>query len=230
MTLNDLKTKYHLTPQEIREAIDAGFTMDDMLDLYKADIIERQNAALESEDFEQTPAIQPIGVPKANGKPATPVLPAVLPPPVAAPKKRGRPSNAAKTMAQTAVQNVIPQQPLQLPNGIKVNRNAVYRNQVAKVQAAIQYLRQFNTPSPKGITSKGIHVVYSHFNEIMPAKLGVTNVEPTWELRALLTLMAERGDIGLEPRRGGPMIYLPGESPAKSGVSLSQAEQALANL
>jgi hypothetical protein len=255
MTLNDVVLSTGLEPDAIRSLLNQkGTKLEDIVEAwalpnYKAgkavdrtvetDLSEEEyNALGDAEDEENeedtiAPPVQPIGVPRKR-TPVASVLPAVLPAPVATPKKRGRPKKtvgfAANMITNGRVSVPVTPRTVPLPNGMRLNTQSVYRSQVAKVQAAIQYLRQFNTPSPKGITSKGIHVVYSHFNEIMPAKLGVSNSEPTWELRALLTLMAQRGDIGLEPRRGGPMIYLPGESPARSGVSLADATAALANL
>jgi len=56
--------------------------------------------------------------------------------------------------------------------------------------------------------SKGIHSVYSGFNDAFREYYEEDPVEVTREL-------ARQGKIEIQPRKGGVMMYLPGESPPK---------------
>lgn len=56
--------------------------------------------------------------------------------------------------------------------------------------------------------SKGIHSVYSGFNEAFKRYFDGANPIATTKA------MAEAGTIVLRPVRGGVMLYLPGEAPA----------------
>lgn len=56
---------------------------------------------------------------------------------------------------------------------------------------------------------KGIHSVYSGFNEAFRAYFGDDPVKCTNQLAA-------EGVIETRPARGGIMLYLPGEAPARS--------------
>jgi len=57
---------------------------------------------------------------------------------------------------------------------------------------------------------KGIHSVYSGFNEAFKSYYeGANPIEATDEL-------ARQGKIGLRPVKGGVMLYLPGEGPEMS--------------
>jgi nitrogenase molybdenum-iron protein alpha/beta subunit len=63
---------------------------------------------------------------------------------------------------------------------------------------------------------KGIHSVYSGFNEAFKAYFSEDPVAAT-------TKMSKEGKIQLMPVKGGVMIYLPGEAPVK----LNRGEEAL---
>ena len=54
--------------------------------------------------------------------------------------------------------------------------------------------------------SRGIHSVYSGFNDAFRQYFGENPIPITQEL-------AKRGVIEIQPRKGGVMIYLPGEAP-----------------
>jgi len=56
---------------------------------------------------------------------------------------------------------------------------------------------------------KGIHSVYSGFNEAFRAYFNDDPVKWT-------TQLAAEGVIEIRPARGGVMIYLPGEAPART--------------
>ncbi|MCU0244538.1 MAG: hypothetical protein MUE80_07290 [Acidobacteria bacterium] len=57
---------------------------------------------------------------------------------------------------------------------------------------------------------KGIHSVYSGFNEAFKAYFdGANPIEAT-------DALAQQGKIGLRPVKGGVMLYLPGEGPEMS--------------
>lgn len=56
---------------------------------------------------------------------------------------------------------------------------------------------------------KGIHSVYSGFNEAFRAYFNEDPVKWTNQL-------ASEGTIEIRPARGGIMLYLPGEAPARS--------------
>lgn len=57
---------------------------------------------------------------------------------------------------------------------------------------------------------KGIHSIYSGFNEAFKAYFdGANPIEATDEL-------AKRGKIALRPVKGGVMLYLPGDGPEMS--------------
>ena len=69
---------------------------------------------------------------------------------------------------------------------------------------------------------KGIHTVYSGFNEAFKQFYGKSSVEIT-------TRMAQDGKIVTRPVKGGVMLYLPGEAPAgKSGSAQAALEKILA--
>jgi len=70
---------------------------------------------------------------------------------------------------------------------------------------AIKKLRDTNR-------SQGIHSVYSGFNAAFKSYFGE-------EARPTTNEMATAGKIVVQPRKGGVMIYLPGESPAMSDGS-----------
>ena len=57
---------------------------------------------------------------------------------------------------------------------------------------------------------KGIHTVYSGFNQAFKEYFGKNPVEVTKKL-------AEEGRIAIRPVRGGVMLYLPEEAPAPRG-------------
>jgi len=61
--------------------------------------------------------------------------------------------------------------------------------------------------------SKGIHSVYSGFNQAFREYYEDDPVPVTQQL-------AKDGQIEIQPRRGGVMIYLPGEGPAKDTGSV----------
>lgn len=71
----------------------------------------------------------------------------------------------------------------------------------AFVHRAIRTLR-----TPK---SKGIHSVYSGFNDAF--KRYFPDLDPV----ATTTRLAQEGRIELRPVRGGVMLYLPGDAPAR---------------
>lgn len=56
---------------------------------------------------------------------------------------------------------------------------------------------------------KGIHSVYSGFNEAFRTYFNEDPIKCTNKL-------AEEGAIEIRPARGGIMLYLPGEAPARS--------------
>lgn len=56
---------------------------------------------------------------------------------------------------------------------------------------------------------RGIHSVYSGFNEAFRAYFNEDPVKWT-------TQLASEGTIEIRPARGGIMLYLPGEAPARS--------------
>lgn len=66
--------------------------------------------------------------------------------------------------------------------------------------------------------SRGIHVVYTGFNDAFRAYF------PDKDPKTELDKLKEAGKIVLVPRRGGPMIYLPNEGPGGTHV---QGEDAL---
>ncbi len=53
---------------------------------------------------------------------------------------------------------------------------------------------------------RGIHTVYSGFNQAFKEHFGKSSIEVTRK-------MAEEGKIVIRPVRGGVMLYLPGEAP-----------------
>ena len=61
--------------------------------------------------------------------------------------------------------------------------------------------------------SKGIHCVFSGFNDAMRLYYGWDKAQG---IEAINTL-AEQGGIVLIPRRHGPMLYLPDEGPSGGG-------------
>jgi hypothetical protein len=65
-------------------------------------------------------------------------------------------------------------------------------------------IRTLRTPQ-----SRGIHSVYSGFNQAF--KQYFPGEDPV----AVTTRLAEAGRIELRPVRGGVMLYLPGEAPAR---------------
>ena len=68
--------------------------------------------------------------------------------------------------------------------------------------------------------SKGIHTVYSGFNDAFRQYYGTDPVEATQRL-------AEEGKILMHRTKGGAMVYLPGEGPTVSRRNAT-AEQLLA--
>ena len=66
-------------------------------------------------------------------------------------------------------------------------------------------------------TFKGIHTVYSGFNEAFRVYYG--GEDPI----QVTTALAAEGAIALRPVRHGVMLYLPGEAP----VAINRGEQAL---
>ena len=70
--------------------------------------------------------------------------------------------------------------------------------------------------------SKGIHVVYSSFNAAFRVKF------PGLDVRKVVDAMAERDLIAKQMRRGGPMIYHPGEGPTRN--TTAEASKALAKI
>ena len=56
---------------------------------------------------------------------------------------------------------------------------------------------------------KGIHTVYSGFNQAFKDYFGTNHVETTQKL-------AEEGKITIRPVRGGVMLYLPEEAPGQT--------------
>lgn len=58
--------------------------------------------------------------------------------------------------------------------------------------------------------SKGIHVVYSGFNAAFRATFPNVDVQET------TNRLAREGKIALRPCRGGAMIYLPADAPART--------------
>lgn len=70
--------------------------------------------------------------------------------------------------------------------------------------------------------SKGIHTVYSGFNSAFTEYFGTSPVEATKALQ-------ESGKLDLIPRKGGVMIYLPGEAPQGGATNnTAQTKKALA--
>ena len=55
--------------------------------------------------------------------------------------------------------------------------------------------------------SRGVHSVYSGFNDAFRQYFGENPIPVTQEL-------AKKGIIEVQPRKGGVMIYLPGEAPS----------------
>ena len=94
----------------------------------------------------------------------------------------------------------------------------------AFVKRAILALRNLDDPDEKK-RSKGIHVVYSGFNGALRKQYGWDKTQAIEAMNALV----ETGEIVLIPRRGGPMIYLPGDAPSGSSAA-SQEKQADATL
>lgn len=62
---------------------------------------------------------------------------------------------------------------------------------------------------------KGIHSVYSGFNQALKEYFGTNPVEITQRL-------AEEGKIGTRPVKGGVMLYLPQDAPAAGGDALAK--------
>jgi hypothetical protein len=62
---------------------------------------------------------------------------------------------------------------------------------------------------------KGIHTVYSGFNQAFKEYFGTNPVEMTQRL-------AEAGKIVVRPVRGGVMLYLPQDAPAAGGDALAK--------
>ena len=78
---------------------------------------------------------------------------------------------------------------------------------------AIKKLRDTNR-------SQGIHSVYSGFNAAFKSYFGE-------EARPTTDKMVSEGKLVVQPRKGGVMMYLPGEAPAMSDGS---GEAALAKM
>ncbi len=62
---------------------------------------------------------------------------------------------------------------------------------------------------------KGIHTVYSGFNQAFKEYFGTNPVEMTQRL-------AKEGKIVVRPVRGGVMLYLPQDAPAPGGDALAK--------
>lgn len=64
--------------------------------------------------------------------------------------------------------------------------------------------------------SKGIHAVYSGFNNAFREYFGEDPVE-------FMRDLAKQGKVEIAPRRGGVMIYLPGEAPKSASTLGNEA-------
>lgn len=67
---------------------------------------------------------------------------------------------------------------------------------------------------------KGIHVVITGFNKAFEKYFG-------FKSREYLDKLVEKGVIELRMRRGGPMIYKPGDAPSESESADKKGEEAL---
>lgn len=74
---------------------------------------------------------------------------------------------------------------------------------LTKEEFVIKAIRDLRDPN----RSAGIHSVYSGFNAAFKAYFGE-------EARPTTDRMAAEGKIVIQPRKGGVMIYLPGEAPS----------------
>ncbi len=72
--------------------------------------------------------------------------------------------------------------------------------------------------------SKGIHVVFSGFNAAFRRTF------PGRDPQQVTKAMAAAGQIVLRPCRGGAMLYLPGEAPARSDGSDAKADRLLKSM
>lgn len=65
--------------------------------------------------------------------------------------------------------------------------------------------------------SKGIHTVYSGFNNAFRAQFAGEDPRETTDA------MAAAGELEIRPTKGGVMIYIPGEAPEKRDFSGAEA-------
>jgi len=133
----------------------------------------------------------PAPAPAKRTRKAAPASQPVAPAPVTAP--------AAKPAPVTAT----------APNGARVDITDPYRRMVAFTHRAIAVLRSAERASGNAKTksSKGIHSVYSGFNQAFGEHFSLAK-EQVW---ATVDMMVSRGDIQAHFCRGGKMLYLPGE-------------------
>jgi hypothetical protein len=73
---------------------------------------------------------------------------------------------------------------------------------MTKEEFVVEAIKTLRDPS----RSQGIHSVYSGFNQAFKTYFGE-------EARPTTDQMAAAGKIVVQPRKGGVMIYLPGEAP-----------------
>jgi len=73
---------------------------------------------------------------------------------------------------------------------------------LTKEQFVVEAIKKLRDTSK----SAGIHVRFSGFNQAFKAYFGE-------DARATTEQMKVEGKLIVQPRRGGPMIYLPGEAP-----------------
>jgi len=76
---------------------------------------------------------------------------------------------------------------------------------LSPLEFALRAIRKLRDPAK----SKGIHVVYSGFNAAFREYF------PELDPVATINALEEQGDLVKGFARGGPMLYLPGEMPAR---------------
>jgi hypothetical protein len=94
----------------------------------------------------------------------------------------------------------------------------------AKKLSEVEFAHKFIKEQRDESKSTGVHSVYSNFNATF--KLYFDGADPV----AATKKMAKDGDLESQFRRGGVMLYLPGEAPDKAADSNGKAEKILAGM
>jgi len=91
------------------------------------------------------------------------------------------------------------------------------QNAEARKKIAIGWLSKSGKPA---MESKGIHVIFSGFNEAFKLQF------PNLDVRALTASMASEGKIIVSPVKMGAMLYLPDDAPVRDNSARAEANLA----